>query len=76
MVEATCVLRTWKQGTIYFWSVLTQGKYGDSILYHCGIQRCAGSWHQELSWSIAKLKVKALISVLLKPRWNAFIYSI
>ena len=46
------------------------------ILQQCGLGRDVLGWSYELKWAIQKLKGKALISIVLKVGWNAFIYHV
>ena len=39
-----------------------------------GLNRRVMRWEEELEWARKRLKGKALISVLLRAAWNAFIY--
>ena len=46
------------------------------ILRKCGLQRESLGWEGELKWASERLKGKALISILLRVAWNAFVYHI
>lgn len=47
-----------------------------SVLRLCSLSRQPLSWIWELRWASAKLKGKALISIILRLAWSAFIYWI
>ena len=42
------------------------------ILKHFGLNREVG-WNEELKWVVQRLKGRALISILLRIAWNAFV---
>ena len=44
------------------------------VLSLCGLQRDVFDWNSELQWAVQKLKGKALISILMRVGWTAFIY--
>ena len=46
------------------------------VLSLCGLNREVLSWNGELAWAVKKLKGKALITMVLKVGWSAFIYEI
>ena len=46
------------------------------ILQLCGLNRDVGSWLEELEWAIQRIKGKALISIVLRIAWKAFIYFV
>ena len=46
------------------------------IMQLCELRREVGSWEEALKWAILKLKGKALISILLRVGWSAFIYQV
>ena len=47
-----------------------------TILQLCGLNRRMVSWTEELDWAMQKFKGKALISVVLRLAWRAFIYHV
>ena len=40
------------------------------------MNREAGSWSEELEWVVQRIKGKALISIVLRIAWKAFIYFV
>ena len=46
------------------------------ILQLCGLHRDVGSWEEELTWAVQRIKGKALISIILRIAWKAFIYFV
>lgn len=47
-----------------------------SVLRVCSLSRQPLNWIQELRWASAKLKGRALISIILRLAWSACIYWI
>ena len=46
------------------------------IMQLCELRREVGSWEEELKWAILKLKMKALVSIILRLAWKAAIYHL
>ncbi|XVE94636.1 hypothetical protein REPUB_Repub02eG0026000 [Reevesia pubescens] len=46
------------------------------ILELCQLQRLVGSWTEELTWAVTKLKGKSLITLILKLAWHAHLYLV
>ena len=46
------------------------------ILQLCGLHREIRSWNDELAWTVNRVKGKALILIVLRMTWKAFIYNI
>lgn len=46
------------------------------VLQNCRVLRRILGWNAELSWAISKIKGKALLSVVLKVAWSAYIYHL
>lgn len=44
------------------------------ILQNCGISRQVQGWNTEMQWAICRIKGKALISVVLRVVWSAYLY--
>ena len=42
----------------------------------CDLKKRVFNWEQELEWAVKRLKGKAMIAILLKAVWNAYIYHI
>ena len=42
----------------------------------CGLDKEVTGWEEELKWTMKRLKGKALISILLRIGWSAFIYHV
>ena len=40
------------------------------------MNRDVGTWFEELEWAIQRIKGKALISIVLRIAWKAFIYFV
>ena len=46
------------------------------ILQLCGLHRDVGPWEEELTWAVQRIKGKALISIVLRIAWRAFVYFV
>ena len=46
------------------------------ILQSCGLNRGVLGWERKLNWAIQRLKGRALISLLMRIAWSAYIYYV
>ena len=65
-----------KPETICFFGCRFSQSVWKEILQLSGLRREVMSWADELQWAYQKLKGKALITLIMRCAWSAFIYAV